>query len=218
MNAGAGAFPRSPSCEYQGCGLAPALLGRRTYWRPWRETPPAARRWTTTARRSPRTAVSAPAGGCAPAAVRSARRRRRAPPRRRVPPTAHRRGWGRTPQGSSRLPVACQRRFWGIPRVQPRTLVLLAPPSYAKGRLCAGPKRCGDAGGVAGCARSIGLGRECCPPGRHPAERLAAGIAPGGVQLGYVAIEELAYLRLGAVPAELIFELVDYSVVYDAAI
>ena len=132
MNAGAGAFPRSPSCEYQGCGLAPALLGRRTYWRPWRETPPAARRWTTTARRSPRTAVSAPAGGCAPAAVRSARRRRRAPPRRRVPPTAHRRGWGRTPQGSSRLPVACQRRFWGIPRVQPRTLVLLAPPSYAK--------------------------------------------------------------------------------------
>ena len=29
MNAGAGAFPRSPSCEYQGCGLAPALLGRR---------------------------------------------------------------------------------------------------------------------------------------------------------------------------------------------
>ena len=160
----------------------------------------------------PDDAITQVAGGYS----RSSRRRRRAPPRRRVPPTAHRRAWGRTPQGSSRLPVACQRRLWGIPRVQPRTLVLLAPPSYAKGRLCAGPKRCGNAGGVACCARPVGLGRECEPMGRHPAERLAAGIAPGGVQLGYVAIEELAYLCFGAVPAEFVFKLVDYSVVYDA--
>ena len=31
--------------------------------------------------------------------------------------------------------VVCQRRFWGIPRVQPRTLTPLTPTSNAESRL-----------------------------------------------------------------------------------
>ena len=36
------------------------------------------------------------------------------------------------PQGSSSDSVACQRRFWGIPRFQPRTLTSLTPTSNAE--------------------------------------------------------------------------------------
>ena len=53
-----------------------------------------------------------------------------------------------------------QRRFWGIPRVQPRTLALLTPPSNAKSRITPAPmwatRRAGCAQTAGRCAGAIG--------------------------------------------------------------